>query len=76
MQDNDAYRDIETDATRGASRRMMARASKATIMLAVLAIWFGFRYRYMHVCVLCVCVLCVCVCARAWVFVCVCLCVY
>ena len=44
MQDNDAYRDIETDATNGASRRMMARASQATLMLAVLAIWFGFRY--------------------------------
>eukprot|EP00802_Teleaulax_amphioxeia_P026601 Tamp_27715.p1 GENE.Tamp_27715~~Tamp_27715.p1 ORF type:complete len:235 (+),score=35.81 Tamp_27715:19-723(+) len=42
-QDNDAYHDIETDATSGAGRRMMARASRATIMLAALAIYFGFR---------------------------------
>ena len=42
-QDNDAYHDIETDATSGAGRRMMARAGKATIMLAALAICFGFR---------------------------------
>jgi hypothetical protein len=41
-QDNDAYQGIE-EAGSESGRRMVARAGKATIMLAALQAYFGFR---------------------------------